>query len=56
MSAIISPSLTTVEEPALEIGKRSCGLLLKHISKKNFLPEEVVLHGKLIVRESTSRK
>lgn len=56
MSAIISPSLTTVEEPALEIGKRSCELLLKHISKKSFPAEEVVLHGKLIVRESTSKK
>jgi LacI family transcriptional regulator len=56
MSAIISPSLTTVEEPALEIGKQSCELLLKHISKRNFIPEEVVLHGKLIVRESSSRK
>lgn len=56
MSSIISPSLTTVEEPALEIGKRSCDLLLKHISRKNFIPEEVVLHGKLIVRESSSKK
>jgi len=56
MSVIISPSLTTVEEPALEIGKRRCNLLLKHISKKNFIPEEVVLHGKLIVRESSSKK
>jgi LacI family transcriptional regulator len=56
MSAIISPSLSTVEEPALEIGKRSCELLLKHISKKNFISEEVVLHGKLIVRESSSKK
>lgn len=55
VSAIISPSLTTVEEPALEIGKQSCELLLKHISKKNFSPRQIVLHGKLIVRESTVR-
>ena len=53
MSAIISPSLTTIEEPALEIGRESCRLLLKHISKKNFLPREVVLPGKLIIRESS---
>ncbi|HEY6083580.1 MAG TPA: substrate-binding domain-containing protein, partial [Chitinophagaceae bacterium] len=56
VSAIISPSLTTVEEPALEIGKQSCELLLKHISKKNFSPRQIVLHGKLIVRESTIRQ
>ncbi|MCW3107028.1 MAG: periplasmic binding protein/LacI transcriptional regulator [Segetibacter sp.] len=55
MSAIISPSLTTVAEPAFDIGKESCELLLKHIKKKNFIPEEKILSGRLIVRES-SRK
>lgn len=55
MSAIISPSLTTVEEPAFEIGKQGCELLLKQISKKSFVPEEIVLNGKLIVRESSLR-
>lgn len=53
VSAIITPSLTTVEEPALEVGKKSCELLLKHISKKNFIPEEIMLNGKLIIRQST---
>jgi LacI family transcriptional regulator len=55
MSAIISPSLTTFEEPALEIGMKCCELLLKHISKKSFLPREVILQGKLIVRESSGK-
>ncbi len=55
MSAIISPGLTTIAEPALEVGKQSCELLIKHISKKNFLPKNIVLSGKLIVRESTIR-
>lgn len=54
-SEIISPSLTTIAEPALEIGKKSCELLLKHISKKHFHPEEVIFPGKLIIRESTSK-
>jgi len=53
VAAIITPSLTTVEEPALEVGRKSCELLLKHISRKNFIPEEVVLNGKLIARHST---
>lgn len=56
MSSIITPSLTTVEEPALEIGRRSCELLLKHISRNDFLPEEIILNGKLIIRESTTQK
>lgn len=56
ISTIISPTLSTMEEPALEIGMRSCALLLKQISKKNIMPEEVILQGKLYVRESTNRR
>jgi LacI family transcriptional regulator len=53
MSSIISPGLTTIAVPALEVGSKSCELLLKHISKKHFAPEELILPGKLIIREST---
>ena len=56
ISALISPSLTTIAEPAFDIGKESCELLLKHIKKKNFIPEEKILPGRLIVRESSRRK
>ncbi len=52
---IISPSLTTIAEPAFEIGKTSCELLLKHLSKKHFHPQEVILPGKLMIRDSTRR-
>jgi LacI family transcriptional regulator len=52
---IISPALTTIAEPAFDIGKISCELLLKHIKKKHFPPQEVILPGKLIVRESCLR-
>jgi LacI family transcriptional regulator len=55
VAAIISPSLTTIAEPAFEIGRQSCQLLLNHIRKKKFEPKEVVLPGKLIVRESSTR-
>lgn len=56
MSSIISPSLTTIAEPAYEIGKLSCELLIKHITKTYFHPEEITLPGKLIVRESTKKE
>lgn len=56
VSSIISPSLTTLEEPAMEVGIQSCELLLKHISKKNFQPKEIVLNGKLIIRESSQKR
>lgn len=55
MSAIITPSLTTMAEPAFDIGKTCCELLLKHITKKHFQAEEVILPGKLIVRDSSRR-
>ena len=55
VSGLISPGLSTVAEPALEIGKKSCELLIQHMTKKNFSPKQVVLPGRLIVRESTLR-
>lgn len=55
VSTLITPSLTTIAEPAAAIGRTSCELLLKHISKKNFIPEEIILPGKLLIRDSTRR-
>ena len=56
IASIVSPGLTTMEEPALEIGIKSCELLLKQIKKKKIAPETLVLQGKLIVRQSACRK
>jgi LacI family transcriptional regulator len=53
LCSIISPSLTTISEPAFEIGQKSCELLLNHIVKDNFSPQEIILPGELIIREST---
>ena len=55
MSVIISPSLTTVAEPAFDIGRVSCELLLKQMVKRKCYPEEIILPNTLIVRESTCR-
>ncbi|GLU52779.1 LacI family DNA-binding transcriptional regulator [Dyadobacter frigoris] len=55
ISEIIAPTLSTVAEPAYEIGKIACELLLKHIRKTNFPAEQITLSGELIIRESTSR-
>lgn len=56
MAMIISPSLSTVAEPAYDVGRTSCELLLQHIVRKtNFQAREIVLPGELIVRESTCR-
>jgi DNA-binding LacI/PurR family transcriptional regulator len=55
MSEIISPTMSTVAEPAYEIGKTSCELLLKHIRKNNFPAEQITFSCDLIARESTNR-
>lgn len=55
VSSLISPGLSTMAEPALEIGKKSCELLIQHMTKKNFSPKQIVLPGRLIVRESSMR-
>ncbi|MBL7697800.1 MAG: LacI family DNA-binding transcriptional regulator [Chitinophagaceae bacterium] len=55
LAEIIQPSLTTMEEPAVEMGRISCELLVKHLSKKHFLPREIILPTRLIVRDSTRK-
>lgn len=55
ISEIVSPTLSTIAEPAYEIGLKSCELLLKHIRKYNFQAQEIILESCLIQRESTIR-
>lgn len=52
-SKIISPSLSTIAEPAYEIGQKSCELLIRHIQKSTFPKQEITLPTELVVREST---
>lgn len=54
ISTIIEPNLTTVEEPAFEIGRQSCRLLIKHIKNSDFETQELLLPCKLILRESAA--
>ena len=56
VASVITPTLTTISVPAVDIGKISCELLFKHIKKKNFSPQETTLPCELIVRESTVKK
>ncbi len=52
IATVIEPHLTTVEEPAFEIGQQSCNLLIKHIKNKDHEPRDILLPGKLIIRQS----
>jgi LacI family transcriptional regulator len=51
---LLSPSLSTITQPAFEIGREAAGFLFKILDKKHFEPDEVpTLKSTLIIRESS---
>jgi LacI family transcriptional regulator len=53
-AAYSTPSLTTVRQPLLEMGKRGAQILLDRIANsENKYPSEIVMATELVVREST---
>ncbi len=57
ISSIVDPPLTTIDQPAFELGKTATKILLMQIKakneKKSFKSIKEVLETKLIIREST---
>ena len=53
---ILNPSLTTITQPAFEMGKTAATLLFKALEKKNFnvKEEKIIMPSLLIERDSTS--
>lgn len=56
-AALLNPSLTTITQPAFEIGREAAAILFKLVEKKghNFLQEKTVLNSTLVVRNSTKK-
>jgi DNA-binding LacI/PurR family transcriptional regulator len=53
-AAYFTPSLTTVRQPLLEMGKRGTEILLDRIAdREKQYPQEIVMAPELVVREST---
>jgi LacI family transcriptional regulator len=53
-AALLNPSLTTITQPAFEIGVEAAGILFKIFNKRWYEPNEtIVLKSTLIKREST---
>jgi LacI family transcriptional regulator len=52
---LLNPSLSTVTQPAFEIGQKAANVLFKHLEKKRFaIPNEsITLKSELFVRHST---
>ena len=53
LSVMVSPSLTTVNQPSFEIGYQSCEILIEHIQKPHTEAKKVILFTDFIIREST---
>jgi len=56
-ASFLNPSLTTITQPAFEIGKEAAAILLKALDKKTFQlkDESIVIKSVLIPRESTGK-
>lgn len=52
LSAYVSPMLTTIEMPAIEMGNIAVSILLDRINKGHKLPMKIILPSRLIERES----
>ncbi|RFM27545.1 LacI family DNA-binding transcriptional regulator [Deminuibacter soli] len=54
---LLKPSLTTITQPAFEIGKRAAMTLFRSLDKKNapIINETIILNATLIPRESTRK-
>ncbi len=52
-ASLITPSLTTVRQPAYELGKEAAEILIKQIQDHNWKPVNKMLNTELIIREST---
>lgn len=50
---IISPTLTTVQQPRYDIGFQACEILLEKISNDKIKPKQIIFPTHLIIREST---
>ena len=54
-ASILNPSLTTITQPAFEMGKMAAEVLFKTLQKRNIhlTKESVVIPSSLVVRKST---
>lgn len=56
-ASLLNPSLSTITQPAFDMGKEACELLFRKIEKKasKYISEHLVLKSSLIARDSTGK-
>lgn len=55
LSSMITPKLTTINQPVSQMSEIAIELLIDQISKKKINPREIMLTPEIIIRESTSK-
>ncbi|MNF97458.1 HTH-type transcriptional repressor CytR [compost metagenome] len=56
LSGYVSPMLTTVGMPIVEMGNWAVQLLINRLNKRHQLPAKVLLPNRLIIRESVAKR
>lgn len=56
-ASLLCPSLTTITQPAFEIGKQAASILFKALEKRSYQikKEQIILKSTLNIRESTAK-
>ncbi len=54
IASFVNPTLTTIRQPAYDMGKTGAEVLLHNIAEKSCKPIHRILETSLIIRESTT--
>lgn len=55
LCTLVHPTITAVEQPVERMAAEACRLLVEHIDDSSKCPENVVLRGEIVERESTAK-
>jgi len=55
-SRVVSPSISTIEQPGFEMGQKAAELLIRQIETKERTYQTIILPTELIIRESSQRR
>nr|WP_255651031.1 substrate-binding domain-containing protein [Cesiribacter sp. SM1] len=57
VTSLVEPSISTIAQPAFQIGKLAASHVLEQISSPgDFIPQKIILRTELIIRDSSNRR
>ncbi len=55
ISKLLSPTISTIDQPAFEMGKKAARMFIQLINNRDMQPEDITLTPRLIARQSSNR-